>query len=48
MAREGIGEAPRRLVREAPCHLLLVRRGIRRGGLAPSEALTRFTWSGGG
>jgi hypothetical protein len=25
--------------------VLFVRRGLRPGGLAPPEALTRFTWS---
>ena len=34
--------------REAPCPVLLVRRGVRPGTLAPPEALTRFSWSGGG
>ena len=45
--REGIGPARTRLVREAPCPVLLVRRGVRPGTLAPPEALTRFSWSGG-
>ena len=46
--REGIGAARTRIVREAPCPVLLVRRGVRPGTLAPPEALTRFSWSGGG
>jgi hypothetical protein len=46
--REGIGPARTRLVQEAPCPVLLVRRGVRPGALAPPEALTRFSWSGGG
>ena len=46
--REGIGPARTRLVREAPCPVMLVRRGVRPGTLAPPEALTRFSWSGGG
>lgn len=45
--REGIGSARTRLVVEAPCPVLLVRRGVRPGALAPPEALTRFSWSGG-
>ena len=46
--REGIGAARERLLRESPCLVLLVRRGIRPGILAPPEALTRFSWSAGG
>ena len=46
--REGIGPARTRLVAEAPCPVLLVRRGVRPGALAPPQALTRFSWSGGG
>ena len=44
---EGLGKARAQLVREAPCPVLLVRRGVRPGGLAPPGALTRFTWSAG-
>jgi DNA-binding SARP family transcriptional activator len=43
--REGLGPARLRLAREAPPPTLLVRRGLRPGGLAPPPALTRFTWS---
>jgi DNA-binding SARP family transcriptional activator len=43
--REGLGPARLRLVREAPPPTLLVRRGLRPGGLAPPATLTRFTWS---
>jgi DNA-binding SARP family transcriptional activator len=43
--REGLGPARLRLAREAPSPTLLVRRGLRPGGLAPPPALTRFTWS---
>ncbi len=43
--REGLGPARLRLAREAPPPTLLVRRGLRPGGLAPSSALTHFTWS---
>ena len=45
---EGLGKARLQLVRQAPCLVLLVRRGLRPGGLAPPEAFTRFAWSGGG
>jgi len=43
--REGLGLARLRLAREAAPPVLLVRRGLRPGGLAPPAALTRFTWS---
>jgi DNA-binding SARP family transcriptional activator len=43
--REGLGPARLRLAREAPPPTLLVRRGLRPGGLAPPASLTRFTWS---
>ena len=43
--REGLGAARLRLAREATPPTLLVRRGLRPGGLAPPPALTRFTWS---
>ena len=43
--REGLGAARLRLAREASPSTLLVRRGLRPGGLAPPPALTRFTWS---
>ena len=46
--REGIGSARARILAEARCPVLLVRRGVRPGTLAPPEALTRFSWSGGG
>lgn len=42
---EGLGPARLRLAREATPPTMLVRRGIRPGGLAPPAALTRFTWS---
>jgi DNA-binding SARP family transcriptional activator len=42
---EGLGEARAALVDGAPGQVLLVRRGLRPGGLAPRETLTRFTWS---
>jgi DNA-binding SARP family transcriptional activator len=43
--REGLGPARLRLARDATAPTLLVRRGLRPGGLAPPAALTRFTWS---
>ena len=43
--REGLGEARLTLAREATPPTLLVRRGLRPGGLAPPATLTRFTWS---
>ena len=42
---EAIGEVRLELARRARARVLLVRRGLRPGGLAPSAALTRFTWS---
>jgi DNA-binding SARP family transcriptional activator len=43
--REGLGPARLRLARDATPPTLLVRRGLRPGGLAPPASLTRFTWS---
>ena len=44
--QEGIGpDATRRRRRDARPPTLLVRRGLRPGGLAPRESLTRFTWT---
>jgi DNA-binding SARP family transcriptional activator len=42
---EGLGPARLRLATEAAAPTVLVRRGLRPGGLAPPTALTRFTWS---
>ena len=42
---EGLGPARLRLATEAMPPTLLVRRGLRPGGLAPPATLTRFTWS---
>jgi DNA-binding SARP family transcriptional activator len=42
---EGLGPARLRLAREATPPTLLVRRGLRPGGLAPPASLTSFTWS---
>jgi DNA-binding SARP family transcriptional activator len=46
--REGIGAFRLVLARRAPCPVLLVRSGLRPGGLAPAHAMTSFTWSGAG
>ena len=43
--REGLGPARLRLAKEAAVPTLLVRKGLRPGGLAPPASLTRFTWS---
>ena len=43
--REGLGQARGALAQPATTPLLIVRRGLRPGGLAPRESLTRFTWS---
>ena len=43
--REGLGPARLRLAREATPPTLLVRRGLRPGGLSPPAALTHYTWS---
>ena len=43
--RGGLGGVRGRLVTEASPPVLIVRRGLRPGGLTPPEGLTRFTWS---
>jgi DNA-binding SARP family transcriptional activator len=43
--QEGLGAARGALTQLARTPTLLVRRGLRPGGLAPRESLTRFTWS---
>ena len=42
---EGLGPARLAIVREAKPPTLLVRRGLRPGGLAPRTKLTSYTWS---
>ena len=42
---EGLGRVRDELVADPPAPTVFVRRGPRPGGLAPREALTRFTWS---
>jgi DNA-binding SARP family transcriptional activator len=46
-AQEGLGTARLTVAREARSPVVLVRRGVRPGGLAPPAARTRFTWSAG-
>ena len=43
--QEGLGATRLAVAREARPPTLLVRRGLRPGGLAPRESLTRFTWT---
>jgi hypothetical protein len=43
--RDGLGPVRSALAAEARPPALLVRRGVRPGGLAPRESLTRFTWT---
>jgi DNA-binding SARP family transcriptional activator len=43
---QGIGAARLELARRARPPVILARRGLRPGGLAPPQARTRFTWSG--
>ena len=42
---EGLGETRLALVREARVPTLLVRKGLRPGGIAPQHTMTRFTSS---
>jgi DNA-binding SARP family transcriptional activator len=42
---EGLGQTRLEVARVAGVPTLLVRRGLRPGGLAPSETMTRFTWT---
>ena len=44
-ARDGLGRVRGVLAERAEASVLLVRRGLRPGGLAPRESLTRFTWT---
>jgi DNA-binding SARP family transcriptional activator len=43
--RDGLGRVRTALAVDARPPALLVRRGLRPGGLAPRESLTRFTWT---
>jgi DNA-binding SARP family transcriptional activator/nucleotide-binding universal stress UspA family protein len=42
---EGLGEVRATVAKQAGCPVVLVRRGLRPGGLAPPASYTRFTWS---
>lgn len=42
---EGLGQTRQAIAGHSGCASLFVRRGLRPGGLAPRESLTRFTWS---
>jgi hypothetical protein len=44
-SEEGLGSARLKLARDAGVPTLLVRRGLRPGGLTPPERMTRYTWS---
>ena len=44
-ARDGLGRVRTVLAERARPPVLFVRRGLRPGGLAPRESLTRFTWT---
>jgi hypothetical protein len=43
--REGLGPVRTALATRGATPALLVRRGVRPGGLAPGETDTRFTWT---
>ena len=43
--QDGLGETRLAIAREAACPTLLVRKGIKPGGIAPDKSMTRFTWS---
>jgi DNA-binding SARP family transcriptional activator len=43
--QEGLGETRLAIAREAVCPTLLVRKGLKPGGIAPGQTMTRFTWS---
>lgn len=42
---EGLGTARAAVAAESGAPVLFVRRGLRPGGLAPAETITRFTWT---
>ena len=44
-SQEGLGETRLAVAREATVPTLLVRKGLRPGGIAPQQTMTRFTWS---
>jgi DNA-binding SARP family transcriptional activator len=46
--QEGLGRVREALADSPPAPTIFVRRGLRPGGIAPRDSLTRFTWSLGG
>jgi DNA-binding SARP family transcriptional activator len=42
---EGLGETRLAIARDAACPSLIVRKGLKPGGIAPDASVTRFTWS---
>ena len=43
--QEGLGHARQAIVRNAKPPVVLIKRGLRPGGIAPRDSLTRFTWT---
>jgi DNA-binding SARP family transcriptional activator len=43
--QQGLGETRLTIARDATCRTLLVRKGLKPGGIAPEQSITRFTWS---
>ena len=43
--QDGLGATRHAVAREATVPVLIVRRGLRPGGLAPRHSLTRYTWA---
>ncbi len=43
--QEGLGQTRLAIANDAPAPTLLVRKGLRPGGIAPPETTTRFTWT---
>ena len=43
--KAGLGATRHTVARDANVPVLIVRRGLRPGGLAPRQSLTRFTWA---
>ena len=43
--QEGLGETRLAIAQEAACPTLIVRKGLKPGGIAPGGTMTRFTWS---
>jgi hypothetical protein len=42
---EGLGETRLAIARDAACPSMIVRKGLKPGGIAPDGSVTRFTWS---